>query len=205
MKGFVRMLEDLVLRDFCSWPRGLLLIIFVLAFANVLFSSASSMETIADSSTVVRNEAVQGDSLKSNPRICITLKKGGRIIVELYPDQAPKAVERVISLVKKGFYDGLRFHRVESYLIQTGKKDIEIEPLIGEMFGQDIKHEVGMVGMARLPDNYDSATTQIYICKKRLPRLNGEYTLIGKVIDGMGEVMKVKKGDKISTVRLLDE
>ena len=115
-----------------------------------------------------------------------------------------RGVERVLELVKKGFYDGLRFHRVEDYLIQTGRGDIEIEPIEGEMFGQDLKHEVGMVGMARLPDDYDSATTQFYICKKRLPRLNGEYTLIGKVVEGMELVFKIKKGDKIKSIDIVE-
>jgi len=180
-----------------------ILILFVFFIVGNLCSAAINSAPLQDS-TVVSTDTVSGeDPLKSNPRICINLRKGGKIIIELYPDQAPKAVERILALVKKGFYNGLRFHRVEPYLVQTGKKDIEIEPLIGEMFGEDLKHEVGMVGMARLPDDYDSATTQFYICKKRLPRLNGEYTLFGKVVEGMDLVMKLKKGDKIGTVEIV--
>jgi len=187
--------------------------LFSILFISIVLVSLSSMaEEMGlrvgpdDSIDTTSAEVVEGqaDTLKALPRICINLKKGGRIVIELYPDEAPIAVERVLELVKKGFYDGLRFHRVEDYLIQTGRGDIEIEPIEGEMFGQDLKHEVGMVGMARLPDDYDSATTQFYICKKRLPRLNGEYTLIGKVVEGMELVFKMKKGDKIKSIDIVE-
>jgi len=187
---------------------SILLFSFSIVYSTLV---AQEKESKLDSSrypdtTAAKTEVSEdrADSTKANPRICISLKKGGRIIIELYPDQAPIAVNRILELVKKDFYDGLRFHRVEDYLVQTGKGDIEIEPIEGEMFGQDLKHEVGMVGMARLPDDYDSATTQFYICKKRLPRLNGEYTLIGKVVEGMDLVFKIKKGDKIKSIDIVE-
>ncbi|HER44326.1 MAG TPA: peptidylprolyl isomerase, partial [Candidatus Eisenbacteria bacterium] len=99
--------------------------------------------------------------------LCMTLEKGGAVIIELYPDKAPKTVERIMKLAEEGFYDGLEFHRVESYLVQTGKGEHDLPPLEGEMFGQRIWHEEGMVGMARLPSDYDTATTQFYIMKER--------------------------------------
>ncbi len=197
-------------RNFKSLAVSMLFSILFLSFLIISSHSVAQNrelgEVASDSIDTTSAEVVenQSDTLKTLPRICINLKKGGRIVIELYPDEAPLAVERVLELVKRGFYNGLRFHRVEDYLVQTGRGDIEIEPIEGEMFGQDLKHEVGMVGMARLPDDYDSATTQFYICKKRLPRLNGEYTLIGKVVEGMDLVFKIKKGDKIMSIDIVE-
>ena len=72
------------------------------------------------------------------------------------------------------------------------------------MFAQSLNHEEGMVGLARLPSDYDSGTTQFYICKKRLVRLNGEYTLFGSVVAGMDHVQKIKKGAKIERIALVE-
>jgi cyclophilin family peptidyl-prolyl cis-trans isomerase len=144
------------------------------------------------------------DSGGTAPTLLITMHDGGKIVIELLPDQAPLAVERILKLVAEGFYEGMPFHRVESYLVQIGKKDNELPPVEGEMFGQNLRHEKGMVGMARLPNEYDSATTQFYICKKDLPRLNGEYTLFGRVVEGMEIIEKIKKGDKTESIAILE-
>lgn len=163
----------------------------------------------ADSASVDSTDVAAGDSMAesleppSNPRIGIVLEKGGEIVIELFSHQAPLAVERILSLAGEGFYDGLKFHRVESYLVQTGRKESELPPVEGEMFGQSIRHEAGMVGMARLPDDYDSAVTQFYIMKEHRPRLNGEYTLFGRVVEGMDFVNKIKKGWKIEKISVL--
>jgi cyclophilin family peptidyl-prolyl cis-trans isomerase len=145
------------------------------------------------------------DAAPPLPRIVITTEKYGDIVIELYPKEAPKAVERIMSLVQSGFYDGLRFHRVEPYVIQTGAVESDLEPVEGEMFGQKLTHEDGMVGMARLPDDYDSAKTQFYICKKHLPLMNSEYTLFGKVIQGLDIVHKIKRGDTIKTIKVMEQ
>ena len=137
------------------------------------------------------------------PRMLIATEKHGDILIELYPKDAPKAVERIAGLVRSGFYDGLPFHRVESYVIQTGALESDLPKIEGEMFSQKLTHEEGMVGMARLPDDYDSAKTQFYICKKHLPLMNNEYTLFGKVIEGLDIVKKIKKGDKIKTITIV--
>jgi len=139
----------------------------------------------------------------SYPRMRIELDKGGEIVIELYPFAAPKAVERIASLVKSKFYDGLKFHRVESYVVQTGARETDLPPVEGEMFSQKLTHEEGMVGMARLPDDYDSAKAQFYICKKHLPLMNGEYTLFGKVVSGMELVQAIKKGQGIKRITII--
>lgn len=157
----------------------------------------------ADTAAVAESDSVcEETEIPANPEIRITLEKGGEIIIELLPDMAPRAVERILTLVREGFYNDLRFHRVESYLVQTGKKESELSPIEGEMFGQNCPHKIGMVGMARLPDDYDSATTQFYIMKKSYPRFNGEYTLFGCVIEGMDHVHRIKKGWKIKEITI---
>jgi cyclophilin family peptidyl-prolyl cis-trans isomerase len=154
-----------------------------------------------DTATVAaEGESGAGEAL---PHMVITTEKYGDIVIELYPNEAPKAVERITSLVESGFYDGLWFHRVEPYVIQTGAIDSDLPKIEGEMFRQKLTHEEGMVGMARLPDDYDSAKTQFYICKKHLPLMNHEYTLFGKVIQGLDIVKKIKKGDKIKTITMV--
>gem|GEM_PF-2757914 len=169
----------------------------VLIQARPVLPNSTATDTLTSKleseDTVMAGEADQ-------PRMCITLEKGGEIIIELYPEEAPLAVERIINLVREQFFDGLSFHRVESYLVQAGRKESELPSLEGEMFGQRLRHEEGMVGMARLPNDYDSATNQFYICKKSLPQLNGEYTLFGCVVEGMEIVHKMKKGTKIERI-----
>jgi len=136
--------------------------------------------------------------------LCMKLEKGGAVIIELYLEMAPKTVARVMELTGEGFYDGLEFHRVESFLVQTGKGKHDLPPLEGEMFGQKIWHEEGMVGMARLPNGYDTATTQFYIMKERRSKLNSEYTLFGRVQSGMEHVHGIKKGRKIESLTICD-
>jgi peptidyl-prolyl cis-trans isomerase B (cyclophilin B) len=135
----------------------------------------------------------------------IRLEKGGTIRMEFLSDRAPLAVGRIKKLIASGFYDGLEFHRVEPYLVQTGKKEHDYSPVSGEMFSQYMRHEKGMVGMARLPGDYDSATTQFYICKKEIPSINGEYTLFARVIEGMEAVEEIEEGDRIEECFLTEK
>lgn len=145
--------------------------------------------------------SVEGTARKG---LCMKLEKGGAVIMELYPEMAPKTVARIMKLAGEGFYNGLKFHRVESFLVQTGKGKHDLPQLEGEMYGQRIWHEEGMVGMARLPSGYDTATTQFYIVKERRPKLNGEYTLFGRVQSGMEHVHSIKKGNKIESLTICD-
>jgi len=166
----------------------------------ILVPVSARPQTDTAATTAVEGEEAAGEAL---PRMVITTEKYGDIVIELYPQAAPKAVERIMSLVRSGFYNGLWFHRVESYVIQTGAVESELPKIEGEMFSQKLTHEEGMVGMARLPDDYDSAKTQFYICKQHLPLMNSEYTLFGKVIEGIDIVKKIKKGDKIKAIAIV--
>jgi cyclophilin family peptidyl-prolyl cis-trans isomerase len=178
----------------------LALITFVATLCAVC-SPASARQ--ADSSVTADTDTASTEATVRKG-LCMKLDKGGVVIIELYPDKAPKTVERIMKLAGEGFYDGLKFHRVESFLVQTGKAEHDLPPLEGEMFGQRIWHEEGMVGMARLPNGYDTATTQFYIMKERMSKLNGEYTLFGRVLSGMEHVHGMKKGRKIESLTICD-
>ena len=124
--------------------------------------------------------------------------KDGRVVIELRPDIAPNHVARVKELVRKGFYDGLTFHRViADFMAQTG--DPKGDGTGGS--GQRIKAEFndahfvrGTLGMARSA-NPNSADSQFFICFKPANFLDGQYTVFGQVVEGMEFVDNIKKGD----------
>lgn len=128
----------------------------------------------------------------------------GEIKAELYPDVAPVTVKNFIDLIKKGFYNGLTFHRVmEGFMIQGGcpKGNGTGGPgycIKGEFRANgvknDLKHERGVLSMARAMDP-DSAGSQFFIMHETSPHLDGQYAAFGKVTDGMDVV------DRIASVR----
>ncbi|MDC0335970.1 peptidylprolyl isomerase [Pseudodesulfovibrio sp.] len=123
--------------------------------------------------------------------------KDGRVAIQMRPDLAPKHVARIKELVREGFYDGLKFHRVISgFMAQTG--DLTGTGMSGS--GQNIPAEFskapfkrGTVGMARSQD-VNSGDSQFFICFEPAPYLDGKYTVWGQVIKGMHFVDKIKKG-----------
>ena len=175
-------------------PLRLLVVVAVVVLAS----------TVAAQETAAPGAGNGEEAAKAHPRIAIELENEGRIVVELYPREAPVTCERILSLVKDGFYEGCDFHRVESFLVQAGRKECDLPPIDGEMFSQGIWHEPGAVGIARLPHDYDSAVAQFYIMKEEKATFNGEYTLFGKVVEGMEAVQNLEKGRKIRHVVLLD-
>lgn len=132
-----------------------------------------------------------------NPIITFEMENGRTFKAELYPEIAPNTVYNFISLVNKGFYDGLIFHRVISgFMIQggdpkgtgTGGPGYCIE---GEFklngFKNDLKHERGVLSMARAM-SYNSAGSQFFVMHETSPHLDGQYAAFGKVIEGMETV-----------------
>ena len=130
----------------------------------------------------------------SNPIVTIEMEGGGVMKAELYPEKAPNTVNNFISLIQKGFYDGLTFHRcIPGFMIQggdpqgtgTGGPGYSIK---GEFssngFPNDLAHERGVLSMARtmIPD---SAGSQFFIMVAAAPHLDGDYAAFGKVIEGM--------------------
>ena len=138
----------------------------------------------------------------------ITLEKGGEIRLEFYPEDAPKTVENFVTLAKKGFYNGLNFHRVvPDFVVQggcpkgngTGGPGYQIKAEFNKQ-----KHVRGTLAMAR-SQSPDSAGSQFYICYGATPHLDGQYTVFGKVMSGMEHVDRIKQGDKMTSVTITEE
>ena len=140
----------------------------------------------------------------TNPVVTITMTNGDVMKAELYPEIAPNTVNNFISLVQKGFYDGLIFHRVISgFMIQGG--DPQGTGMGGSGYSikgefamngvrNDLKHTRGVLSMARsmMPN---SAGSQFFIMHANAPHLDGQYAAFGKVVEGLDVV------DKIASVR----
>ena len=140
----------------------------------------------------------------TNPVVTITMTNGDVMKAELYPEIAPNTVNNFMSLVQKGFYDGLIFHRVISgFMIQGG--DPQGTGMGGPGYSikgefamngvrNDLKHTRGVLSMARsmMPN---SAGSQFFIMHANAPHLDGQYAAFGKVVEGLDVV------DKIASVR----
>jgi peptidyl-prolyl cis-trans isomerase B (cyclophilin B) len=135
----------------------------------------------------------------------ITLGNGKQIRIEFFPEDAPKTVENFVTLAKKGFYNGLSFHRVvPDFVVQGGcpKGDGTGGPgyQIKAEFNKQ-KHVRGSVAMAR-SQHPDSAGSQFYITYGATPHLDNNYTVFGKVVSGMEEVDRIKQGDRMTSVSI---
>ena len=136
----------------------------------------------------------------SNPIVTIEMENGDVMKAELYPEIAPNTVNNFISLVKKGFYDGLIFHRVISgFMIQGGDpKGIGVGGpgygIKGEFlqngFKNDLKHSRGVLSMAR-SGNPNSAGSQFFIMHEDSPHLDGQYAAFGKITEGLDVVDRI--------------
>ncbi len=137
--------------------------------------------------------------------------KTGEVKIELFPDVAPNHVERIKELANSGKYDNVVFHRViDGFMAQTG--DVKFGNASNSNFNlqragmggsdlpdlnaefSDIPHERGTLSMARSSDP-NSANSQFFICFESAPHLDRQYTVFGKVIDGMDNIDKITKGD----------
>ena len=140
----------------------------------------------------------------TNPVVTMTMEDGSQVLIELFPEQAPNTVNNFISLVSKGFYDGLTFHRIiAGFMIQGGDPDGTgfggVDYSIKGEFAQNgfdnpVKHERGTLSMARSPKP-DSAGSQFFICHAAPSHLDGQYAAFGQVIKGLDVV------DKIASVK----
>lgn len=152
--------------------------------------SAQTNETQETSNETQQTE--EGTTMK-NPIATITMKDGGVMKLELYPDVAPNTVKNFISLANSGFYDGLIFHRViAGFMIQGGDPNgngmggpgysIKGE-FSGNGFTNDLKHSRGVISMARAMDP-DSAGSQFFIMHVDYPYLDGQYAAFGMMTEG---------------------
>ncbi|WP_242112408.1 peptidylprolyl isomerase [Luteimonas aquatica] len=129
----------------------------------------------------------------------------GPIKVELYPDKAPLTVANFVNLAKRGYYDGLNFHRViADFMVQGGCPEGSGRGGPGYKFEDEtrngVKHERGVLSMANAGPNTNGS--QFFITHVATPWLDGKHTVFGKVVEGLETVDKVKQGDGIKSVRI---
>ena len=122
----------------------------------------------------------------------------GRVVIEMRPDLAPQTVAQIKALVRRGFYDGIAFHRViGGFMAQTGDPRGDGTGGSGHKLKAEFsneKHVRGTVSMARSSDP-DSADSQFFIMFAAEPQLDGKYTIWGEVVSGMEYIDQIKKGD----------
>ena len=161
----------------------------------------------ADRTDTQANNGTEDNTVTASdlPIVTITMEDGGVIVAELYPDTAPNTVKNFISLINKGFYDGVIFHRViPGFMIQGGDPDGTgfggpDYSIAGEFssngFKNELAHTRGVLSMAR--SRYpDSAGSQFFIMVDSAPHLDGDYAAFGKVIDGMDVVDAIVNSER---------
>lgn len=125
----------------------------------------------------------------------------GRVVVAMRPDLAPKHVARIKELTRDGFYDGVVFHRViDGFMAQTGDPTGTGSGGSGQKLKAEFspeKHLRGTVSMARA-QHPDSGDSQFFICFEDSPWLDGQYTVWGRVVEGMENVDKIKRGEPVN-------
>jgi len=135
-----------------------------------------------------------------NPENTIYLDlPSGRVVIQMLPNIAPRHVARIKELTRKGFYDGLTFHRViPGFMAQTGDPQGDGSGGSGQQLKAEfsnVQHIRGTVSMARASDP-NSADSQFFICFAPVPFLDGQYTVWGQVVSGMQVVDKIKAGSQ---------
>lgn len=163
-------------------------------------SSEQGEASSTDSNAPSANDNSASFKQANDPIVTIEMDDGQKIELELYPKAAPNTVNNFISLVKKGFYDGLTFHRViPGFMIQGGDPNGNGSggpgySIPGEFTGNnvqnDLKHTRGVLSMART-EAPNSAGSQFFIMVADASQLDGQYAAFGKVISGMDEVDKI--------------
>lgn len=134
----------------------------------------------------------------------ISLANQKKVVVELFPKEAPKTVENFVTLIKKGFYDGLKFHRVIPGFVAQGGCPLGTGTggpgytIPCETKGNPHRHERGSLSMAHR--GKDTGGSQFFICFEPQPHLNGVHTVFGKVIEGMEHVDMILQGDVMEKV-----
>lgn len=153
-----------------------------------------------------------------SPRVEMMIENRGRVLMELYPDKAPKTVEHFLGLVRSGFYNGVLFHRVENtprpFVVMTGDPLTKSLPLLDSRIGtggsgktvpfekNDLAFANGTLGLSRDKTKPDSGDSQFFITLGPQPFLEGTYVAFGRVIQGLEILKTIHLGDKIVTMRI---
>jgi len=184
-----------------------IMVLFTLIFVIFAGGCGNKAENKVENTPPVTEKVEPAKEVKTekgpndkNPMVTIEMEDGSKIKVELYPEIAPNTVRNFVSLIQKGYYNGLIFHRViPGFMIQGG--DPEGTGMGGPGYGikgefssngfeNPLKHERGVISMARSNDP-NSAGSQFFIMVKEYPSLDGQYAAFGKVTEGMETADKI--------------
>ena len=171
----------------------------VIRFIGLAVTAAAVPATATAQSTPLPLVAPAEIAADPANRLTLDLSTGGRVVIQLRPDAAPGHVERIRSLARAGFYNGLVFHRViPGFMAQggdpqgTGQGGSQLPDLKAEF--NSLPHLRGSIAMARA-DSPDSANSQFYIMFAPRAALNGKYTVFGRVVEGMAAVDGIAQGE----------
>lgn len=191
-----------------------LFILLTILLASTLLTACSSNKTknvkedlLGIDFNTDSNEAELSQYKTENPVVAMYIKNYGTIVIELYPDIAPNTVANFISLTKSGFYDNNTMHRlVPGFVLQggdptgtgTGGPGYTIK---GEFsandFENNLKHEKGIVSMARTSVSNNTAGSQFFIMLGPASYLDGQYAAFGKIIDGWSNIENITKNEQV--------
>ena len=149
--------------------------------------------------------------------IRIAVEGRGNVFIRLFTKEAPRATSHILGLVRNGFYDSQRFHRVvkspRPYLVQIGDPATKSRDVADTGNGGSgaripyedtgFSHNVGMVGLAATSGDKDSGDSQFYIMLAPAKFLDGNYTVFGQVVGGMDVVQKIERGDRVQSVSIV--
>lgn len=187
---------------------GVICVLLILVFIFGKSDGTKNNEEMLNINYNVKGNEVSLENYKTdNPVVAMYIEKYGSVVMELYPDIAPNTVNNFISLIKSGFYDNNTFHRlVTGFVLQGGDPDgtgaggpgYSIKGEFSDNgFENDLKHEKGILSMARSADN-DSAGSQFFIMLDKSEYLDGKYAAFGKVIDGFDIIEKIEKNERVA-------
>ena len=194
-------------------------ILLALVFSLSCSNGSNTNKRVSNTKAAANADVKKGVAPVADNEVVVLDTDFGPIKIELYSNIAPKAVARFKELAKEGYYNGIAFHRINNSVIQAGnsstkegatsipgKEGDSGKPNVEAEFS-DVPYDTGIVGAARLGNDVNSANSQFFIMLKREPQFDKNYTVFGKVIDGMNNVITIsgvpKEGEKpIDPVRI---
>lgn len=166
----------------------------------------AAQDYLEEYNRIIEESRVTYDTIpEGHPVVTVVMQNGKKMVIELYPEYAPQTVANFVKLVKDGFYNGLTFHRfVKGFVAQGGDPNGDGSGgsdgcIVGEFAangydGNTLSHTEGVVSMAR-SQNYNSASSQFFICLDDVSYLDGEYAAFGKVITGLNIIKEYAEGE----------
>jgi cyclophilin family peptidyl-prolyl cis-trans isomerase len=195
---------------------------YLLVLISFIFSLSCDNKKASNTKTATNAQVKTGVAPVADNEVAVIEMEEpayGKIKLELYSNIAPQQVARFKELAKEGYYNGIAFHRINQSVIQAGNADTKIganpsagkegdsgKPNVPAEFS-DVPYDTGILGAARLGNDVNSANSQFFIMLKREAAFDKNYTVFGKVIEGMNNVMTIsgvpKTGEKpIDVVRI---